>query len=275
VTYSSTVLADSPIAYWRLGESSGTSAVAAVGPNGTYQNSPTLGVAGFLTGDSNTAVTFARASAQGVGISTGMPAGVAAGYSVEMWTNMAAISVDGQEHTLWSADQINVGANIQLRYRYFSGPDDYLLYWWFWDGTQRTVNVANFLTSNALGGGRHHLVVTHDFAGKSAKVYVDGALNTTTSLAAFGTVSTLAANASSRIAGYMGNDLTNASGTLDEVAIYNAVLTLGQVSAHYTAGITAPVTVVTGQHFRPRPILNPTLAIEADDEEVLLLVCAA
>lgn len=60
MSYSSTVLALSPIAYWRLGEPSGTSAADASGNGhgGTYVGSPTLGVAGLLTGDSDTAVTL-------------------------------------------------------------------------------------------------------------------------------------------------------------------------------------------------------------------------
>ena len=58
--YSQTVLADSPRAYWRLGEASGTSAADASGNGrtGSYVASPTLGVPGALTGDSNTAVGF-------------------------------------------------------------------------------------------------------------------------------------------------------------------------------------------------------------------------
>jgi hypothetical protein len=54
------VLGLSPIAYWRLGEASGTSAADASGNGhtGTYVGSPTLGVAGLLTGDADTAVTF-------------------------------------------------------------------------------------------------------------------------------------------------------------------------------------------------------------------------
>lgn len=46
-----------PIAYWRLGEASGTVAVDEVGANnGTYVGSPTLGAAGALSGDPNTAM---------------------------------------------------------------------------------------------------------------------------------------------------------------------------------------------------------------------------
>lgn len=58
-TYESEVLADSPTGYWRLGESSGTTAADSSGNSndGTYVGSPTLGATG-ATSDGNTAVEF-------------------------------------------------------------------------------------------------------------------------------------------------------------------------------------------------------------------------
>lgn len=51
-TYARTVLGDRPLAYWRLGEPSGTVAVDATGHGyaGTYTNGVTVGQAGALTG---------------------------------------------------------------------------------------------------------------------------------------------------------------------------------------------------------------------------------
>jgi len=56
---SAEVLADSPVAYYRCGDSSGTVCTdsSGNGRNGTYVGAPTLGVAG-LTGDADTAVTL-------------------------------------------------------------------------------------------------------------------------------------------------------------------------------------------------------------------------
>ena len=53
-TYSQQVLADTPAAYWRLGEASGTTAADSSGANrtGRYLNTPTLGQPGALAGDS-------------------------------------------------------------------------------------------------------------------------------------------------------------------------------------------------------------------------------
>ncbi|MCP3673123.1 MAG: hypothetical protein GY829_01440, partial [Gammaproteobacteria bacterium] len=55
--YESAVLALNPIAYYRLGESSGTTAVDEVGNfDGTYVNTPTLGAAGLLVGNTDTSI---------------------------------------------------------------------------------------------------------------------------------------------------------------------------------------------------------------------------
>lgn len=59
-TYAGEVLRDNPVGYWRLGETSGTTAVdsSGNGNDGTYEGSPTLGEHGALVGDENKAVAF-------------------------------------------------------------------------------------------------------------------------------------------------------------------------------------------------------------------------
>jgi hypothetical protein len=50
--YSQSVIANNPVSYWRLNETTGTTAVDSMGVNnGTYVASPILGGAGFVTGD--------------------------------------------------------------------------------------------------------------------------------------------------------------------------------------------------------------------------------
>ena len=57
--WASAVLADNPVSYWRLDESSGTNAADSKGSNtGTYTNGPTLNQPGALAGDADTAVSF-------------------------------------------------------------------------------------------------------------------------------------------------------------------------------------------------------------------------
>lgn len=65
MTYSSEVLADAPVVFYKLAEPSGTTATdsSGNGHTGTYSGAPTLGAAG-LSGDADTAATFTGISAQ-------------------------------------------------------------------------------------------------------------------------------------------------------------------------------------------------------------------
>jgi hypothetical protein len=60
LAYRAAVLAKNPVAYWRLGEAAGPTAVDETGNghDGTYFGNPTLGQPGAIHGDSNTAVQF-------------------------------------------------------------------------------------------------------------------------------------------------------------------------------------------------------------------------
>ena len=64
--YRSTILADNPLFYYRLGEASGTDAYdeVAAADNGTYYNTPDLGETGAISGDSNTSVKFNEANSE-------------------------------------------------------------------------------------------------------------------------------------------------------------------------------------------------------------------
>jgi hypothetical protein len=63
--YRDSVLADSPAAYFRKAEPSGTTLVDSVGAfSGTYVNAPTLGVASAISDTGDKAVSYAAASSQ-------------------------------------------------------------------------------------------------------------------------------------------------------------------------------------------------------------------
>ena len=96
--YQATVLADSPTAYWRLGEAAGITAAnlgslgAAV--DGTYIGSPTLGSNGQITNDVDTAVTFDGATQQvnipdAAGLNLGGPF---AAKTIELWFNASDVT---------------------------------------------------------------------------------------------------------------------------------------------------------------------------------------
>jgi hypothetical protein len=218
--YKSTILADSPIAYYRLGES--TSGFAAdssgSGLGGIYYGGVTLGVPGAIVGDSDTAVAFDGATAHVRVLNS-----VGDDFSVELWVNTTVDSLSGNQGyqgtgLVWS-DVAGVANDWIVAYLnnaacFFTGnPDD-------------TISGLTQLND----GNWHHIVATR-VKGGDKNLYVDGMLenNGTTN------ANTLAANP---IIDIGGNTLDKRyfSGNIDEVAFYTRALTADQVLAHYKAG---------------------------------------
>lgn len=217
--YAAAVLADSPLIYWRLGESSGTTAVdsSGNGHDGTYQNSPTLGAAGALNVGSDAAVTFTQPGTEHVSVADDA-AFDSADYSVEFWFKT---STDNQQIVLRSNAW---GASL------LSGGIQAISY-----------NDANLSTPSGTfnDDAWHHVVIVHDYSGTGvATLYVDGSsVSTDSSL-------TTSNNSASSSAITIANNggVGGFTGTLDEFAYYTSALSAARVQAHYDAA-TGPVTV--------------------------------
>jgi hypothetical protein len=240
VTYTSVVLADNPVAYYRFSEASGTTAAnsAAVSGaiNGTYTNGVSLNqpsLAG-LTPAPVTAAGFNGANnyvlASGL---NGPGANQVNGlnFTLETWIRTTANSPTGTQgfegNGLIYADVGGVAndyilAVLNNRAAFFVGNPDMTI-----TGTQ------------ALNDGAwHHVVATRAVTGGSSALalYVDGALDAT------GTSSnTLALIGNPDVA--LGGNLRDGryfTGLMDEVALYNAALTPARVQAHYLAAVPEP-----------------------------------
>ena len=246
-TYSQVVLADSPLAYWRLGEGSGTLADDLVGSqNGTYVNTPTLGVAG-ASGDGNTAVRLAPPDDEYVNVSSLHAA--PSNLSIELWVNSngnpnSGVGLAGW----WDADdnraQIYWPSTTELRIGIQNGP-----------GTTSPLIVTG-LTALA-NANWHHVVATQD--GTSTRLYVDGVL-VGGPLARTWTGSTFTDNF--RVGQYAGTSGSAANASVDEVAVYNRALTAAEVAEHYAArngaGAVEPVTL-DGSILRVDPVTGAGL----------------
>src|SRR6185295_11167910 len=84
--YSAAVAADGPTAYWRLGETSGTTTIDSAGfNNGTYFPTVTLGASPVLVNETDRAVDFAAGNgrAEIANVPELNPAGP---FTVEAWT---------------------------------------------------------------------------------------------------------------------------------------------------------------------------------------------
>lgn len=214
--------------FWRLGESSAASPmddITAANNNGTYVNTPTVGVAGAIAGDANTAVEF-----DGTADYASAARQISADLSIELWVKSTQnFSNDqGQPHcTYWwqgaaliDADKIGPGRDFGLSMcsgKIIAGvgsPD---------------VNIVTSATFN--DGAWHHVVFTRTQTTGAMTLYVDGVSVGT----ATGSTQLLDSTATLNIARSTG--ATNYfAGSMDEIALYNTVLTPATVSAHYNSG---------------------------------------
>jgi hypothetical protein len=222
-SYSASVLGDSPSYYWRLGETSGTSAADASGNNrpGTYVNGVVLNQPGALTGDANRAVTLD-------GTNDRVGRNPAAGISG------TAISTD-----LWLKTSNTTKEAGIVSYATSGSTEEFHLR----DPRSLDVYVKGTMVSTGVvlnDGLWHHLAVTWTSSGGALRVYKDGAL------AFSGTVRS-GASLTANGALVLGQDQDSVNGgfssgqsflgQLDEVALYPSALSQARVQAHRQIGV--------------------------------------
>ncbi len=216
-SYSTTILATAGlVSYWRLGESSGTTAADSKGTNtGTYVGSPTQGVPGALSGDSDTAITTAAGKYVSVVDSATLDWGNGP-FSVEFWFKRAD-ALSGYQ-LIWAK---GTAGNVFLNVNKLSLDND-----------SSTIIQASGTTTDTIW---HHGVITRSGTGTgNNKVYIDGADVTANAAGINNTTATNATNP--RIGVYTDNTFGPFIGSLDEVAVYNVDLSAATVLAHYNAG---------------------------------------
>ncbi|MDB4956978.1 MAG: Autotransporter adhesin [Myxococcales bacterium] len=225
--YVATVLADRPLGYFRLGESSGVTAADQIenGPPGLVVGNVRYGQIGALATDPDTAVGID-------GVNGAVEAGSSfdfsanAPFSLECWVKPAAF--DAGFHTLvsrWLAPPNNVGYNLyyQAEVVRFAREDASI---GAYDATMYTGLVAEVYS---------HVVATYD--GQTIALYINGRqYSQAASLTALRDLPL------TFMIGASNNDPATAplNGLIDEVAIYGTALAPTQVAAHYAAGIMPP-----------------------------------
>ena len=228
--YRSFVVSDSPVAYWRLGESSGTTAVDEIGTShGTYTNGYTLGQSGAVS-DPNTAVALNGSNGRVVVPSTAAALNVTGNLSVEAWIRPGRL----RPSTPGCFSRYN-GTTVQYLLAYDTARTN----------MRFVLDVASgrhHATSNAelRDGLWHHIVGTWD--GATARLYVDGVVQTATGT---GSGAVQVANTTTII----GSDSVPAgyySGMVDEVAVYASALTPARILTHHQRGVlNRPTAAVT------------------------------
>lgn len=228
--YRDLMLSMLPLAYWRLGEASGTTAVDQMGAfAGTYVNTPTLGAAGALTGDTDTAVTFTGATQR---VLVGSPATtVVDDFTLVAWVNPSSSATSRMIAYVGSAPTNGWGLYLTTSNRiagYAYGA----------------VN-PNLTTGggSVLTAGAWYQAVLVRRSGTSY-TYLNGALNQngSTGLPIAPTASTTIGSAAALA--YIGT-----GSSLDEVAIWDRALSAAEIASLYAAG-TAPGLPVIPRRMR-------------------------
>lgn len=239
--YADAVIAAGPVAYWRLGETSGTTAADSSGNGraGTYIGGVTLGQAGALS-DGNKAASFD--GVDDVVDVTNAAVRLAGELTVEAWINPAIVNT-GSDSTI---ARCGIGSDLMW---WLALRADGALQSGHYDGAafQIVATAGGVITT----GQWRHVVVTRAADGKTYKFYVDGALVSSSAT----TTTPVAAGAQTTQIGKSATQQFN--GALDEVAIYARALTAAEIADHYAlrtspvvAGGTAQITTSVAHGLR-------------------------
>jgi hypothetical protein len=243
-SYVSGVTADNPAGYWRLGETSGATAVDSTGgSNGSYVNGATLGAPSLLASDSGNAAARFDGVNDFVAIPNTTALSLTSAVTVEAWVKPSAIPASGAFATV-----VTKAEAYSLQ---FNGPR--LEFTIIQSGVRHRVQAA---AGAVTSGNIYHVVGTYD--GSTQRLYINGS-----QAASAGLTGAISTNTNPvRIASWDGSG-EYLSGVVDEVAIYSTALSSARVANHYangTSGTTPPtnqtltVTVNGNGHVTSDPI---------------------
>lgn len=234
--YRQTVMADAPVAYWRLGDAEGAPAKDEVGDAhpGAYYGNVEHEVAGIIAG--NGAARFdGSTGCIGVGEYFRFPGRVA--FSVEGWVNLTEYGAEGTRmvSTEGFPTGIRSGWNLSASY----GDTGYAYFdAWSSEGSDNQYVMGAYASTSPehgklpLGEWSHVVGTFHD---EAEEIWVNGVLRNRARQ------STLdRANAGTLTIGCAGSGdgpiYLGAKGALDEIAIYDKVLSPERIAAHHAAG---------------------------------------
>lgn len=229
--YPTVILADSPVAYWRLGESSGTFADSSVNSNTGTGTSITYSSTSLLK-TTNTSIGFDGADSKiECGSDSSLDDIFAGGGSAEAWINAAS---DGEANSGRIADKgwkflvqgESAGAMFLGFIVVFSSTNGE------WRTTSRDIEV----------NVTHHVGVTYNSnnVGNDPILYIDGVAVAITEITT--PVGTATADAGNNL--FIGNEAGSVrtfDGKIDEPAIYTTILTATKFAQHYFAGISRQI----------------------------------
>ena len=224
--YSDTVFATSGlVSYWRLGETTGTTAADSKNTNhGTYLNGVLLTSASLLANDSDTSAWFDGLDDRvSIPDAPGLDFAGRAPFTLEAWVKPDIVDTNSQRLI---SKEITTAEGTQGYTLYFgSQTDGGFRFMRRRDGASQATTSG---TLNAQASSTHHVVGTYD--GTTMRIYVNGTQvgSTTSTLDMLDHANPVALGATSTGGGRL-------QGFLDEAATYNRALTAAEVQQHYDA----------------------------------------
>jgi hypothetical protein len=224
--YKQVVLNPAPIAYWRLGETSGSTAYPTTGSYpGTYKGSPRLGQQGLIVNDSNKAPLLDgqndRITADG--LTARSSSSWSQGYTLDAWVMTTTTSQE--EHIL--AFSTNSGGNSIAIFR--DEPSNRFKF----RDCEGSGCASVYSKTIPVTGRTYELVVTVD-SSNHGKLYVNGVAE-----ASFYSTKRPPHSAKFTIGAEYDCCPTPVSfwhGKIDEVAIYDHAISATQVAAQWATG---------------------------------------
>ena len=235
-TYAQVIGSMSPVAYWRLGETSGASAADSAGTTtGSYAGGVTLGVAGLLTGDTNKAVQLNGTTGQ-VTLPNAAALNQASALSIAGWLN--ATSFTNRNPRIFQK-----GVN-DTQYRLLVENGQLVFH---------IAGVGSVTGPLPSLNTRHFVVGTYDRT--TMRLYLDGTqVGQLAATAAIPVTSEVAA---------IGNKPTSTDardpfpGVLDDLSIHSVALSAAQVGQLWTVGTTG---AGGGTNTPPVPVIDTPAA---------------
>ena len=263
--YEAAVMADHPVAFWPLYDNEPSTGVmvdvSGNGLTGTYGSGPANNnetrSANIVANDTGWSVNFPGGTWNAKNIATCCSAGTVsllqptASVSVEAWGFTTLPSVNWANGAL-----VSYGANSGFSQPYALALD-------------AATNAFVFAVTTSTGGGTQYVAksttiftpyggpyyVTGTYDGANLRIYVNGTLQATT--AATGAITGYQNLTGIAVGGRMQNvsGQNTFAGSLQDVAVYSSVLAQSRITAHYNAGLGAPVPTPTPT---PAPTPSPT-----------------
>jgi hypothetical protein len=233
-SYAQVVKADSPAGYWRLGETTGTTAVdsSGNGNGGTYAGGPALGQAGAVASDA--AVGFDGVDDR-VSVPDTSALRLSGSFSIEFWAKLTQFA-NAYPGIVHKGSSTSTGTGYVIWY----GSDGQPVFKRAGiDGKKTTAGGA--LSTNAF----KYYVLTYDATTSTLRWYVNGALD-----ASYSGITYPAGTDTSAFE--LGRGDQYGKETLDEVALYGGALPASRIAAHYAAvgsGSCSDVAGATGKTY--------------------------